>query len=508
MNSPSNSQPRAGDDGNILALADAYRADNPGLFPGALSAARHFLKWAQAQKVPVRDLDASAVGRFLRHRCRCSGYSPNQLQNPMYATYTRRFLRYLEETGVVAIPDDTARLGQHLEAFAKKLDAVGYSKASRTTLLSHAGHFAEWVLQQRVPVTAIGDATIDQFARHECRCGEMTKHGTRVLASHYKNRKRGARALVLHLIEGGLLPPKAPDDVSEEDPRLTGFSDWLRRERGATSETVRRYLNEAGRWLDDLGATPKEYNAADIRSIVLGQGEERSRSSVRMTVTVLRAFLRFKIVQNQCASSLLYAVPSAVSRKLSKVPSTISRDQIEEIIKACGSATPVEIRDRAILLLLARVALRAGDIWQLRLPDIDWRASRLRLHGKSRREVMMPMPQDVGDALLTYIEDVRPIAATDRVFLRIQAPFTALRSSAEIAGIVARILDRGGFTGLPTGTHVFRHSLASAWLRDGADLDQIGVVLRHASRDTTAIYAKVDVGMLAEVAQPWPGDVS
>jgi len=152
--------------------------------------------------------------------------------------------------------------------------------------------------------------------------------------------------------------------------------------------------------------------------------------------------------------------------------------------------------------------LRAGDIWHLRLPDIDWRASRLRLRGKSRREVMMPMPQDVGDALLTYIEDVRPIAATDRVFLRIQAPFTPLRSSAEIAGIVSRILGRGGFTGLPTGTHVFRHSLASAWLRDGADLDQIGVALRHASRDTTAIYAKVDVGMLSEVAQPWPGDVS
>jgi integrase len=245
-----------------------------------------------------------------------------------------------------------------------------------------------------------------------------------------------------------------------------------------------------------------------IRSIVLSQGEERSRSSVRMTVTVLRAFLRFKIVQNQCAPSLLYAVPSAVSRKLSKVPSTISRAQIEEIIEACGATTPVEIRDRAILLLLARMALRAGDIWHLRLPDIDWRASRLRLRGKSRREVMMPMPQDVGDALLTYIEDVRPIAATDRVFLRIQAPFTPLRSSAEIAGIVSRILGRGGFTGLPTGTHVFRHSLASAWLRDGADLDQIGVALRHASRDTTAIYAKVDVGMLSEVAQPWPGDVS
>ena len=126
------------------------------------------------------------------------------------------------------------------------------------------------------------------------------------------------------------------------------------------------------------------------------------------------------------------------------------------------------------------------------------------MHGKARREVLVPIPQDAGDALLTYIEDVRPVVTTDRVFLRIQAPFTPFRSSAEIAGIVSRVLARGGFTGLPTGAHVFRHSLASAWLRGGADLDQIGVALRHSSRDTTAIYAKVDIEMLAGVAQPWP----
>lgn len=508
MNSPSNSPCRARDDADNLALVDAYHADNPGLSRGALSAASHFLKWANTQRVAIRDLNASAVDRFLRHRCRCGRYSPNQLRSPMYATYTRRFIRYLEETGVVEIPDNTGRLGQHLDAFAKKLDTAGYSEVSRTSLLSHASHFAEWVLQQRVPVTTICDGTIDQFAGHECRCGEKTKHGKRVLASHYKNRKRGARALVRHLIDEGLLAPEAPDKVSAEGSRLSRFSEWLRSERGVTSETVRRYWNEASRWLDRLGATPKDYSAASIRSIVLDQSEDRSRSSVRMTVTVLRAYLRFTINQGECTPSLLHAVPSAVRRKLSIVPCTIPTTKIEEIIASCQTDTPVEIRDRAILLLLARLALRAGDIWQLRLADIDWRASRLRLHGKGRRDVMMPLPQDVGDALLAYIEDERPVVASDRVFLRVQAPFTPLRSSAEIAGIVSRVLRRGGFTGLPTGSHVFRHSLASAWLRGGADLDLIGAALRHSSRDTTAIYAKVDVKMLAEVAQQWPGYTS
>ena len=141
MNSHSNPPLRAHDGVDNLSLVVVYHANNPGLSPDAFSAVRHFLKWAQARKLPARDLGASALGRFLRHRCRCGRYSRKRLQSPMYATYIRRFIRYLEETGVVAIPNDTVRLGQHLETFAKKLDAVGYSKVSCTTLLSHASHF-------------------------------------------------------------------------------------------------------------------------------------------------------------------------------------------------------------------------------------------------------------------------------------------------------------------------------------------------------------------------------
>lgn len=508
MNSPSNSPLGDCADADDLALVRTYLADNPRLSAGALSAARHFLKWARARKIPSKELDALAVERFLRHRCHCGRYSPTQLRSPAYATDTRRFLSYLEAAGVVAIADGVVRLGQPLVAYAGRLSATGYSKVTYSMRLSQARHFTEWALQMRVPARGIDDAIIDQFAHHDCRCGIKTKRGKRVAGSGPKDRRRGARAFVRFLREQGLIPPEARDCITACDPRLTAFAEWLRRERGVTSETLRRYLNEAGRWLDRLGAAPKDYHAWAIRSIVLDQGEERSRSSVRMTVTVLRTFLRFTIIQGECAPSLLHAVPPAVRRRLSTVPRTIPTKKIEEIIASCRTDTPVEIRDRAILLLLARLALRAGDIWQLHLSDIDWRAGRLRLHGKGRRGVMMPLPQDAGDALLAYIEDARPVVATNRVFLRTQAPFTPLRSAAEIAGIVSRVLNRGGFTGLPTGSHVFRHSLASAWLRGGADLDQIGVALRHASRDTTAIYAKIDVDMLADVAQPWPGCVS
>lgn len=490
------------------ALIQNYLAQHPLLSAGALSAARHFLKWTAAHGIARANLDAAAVDRFARHRCRCGRYSPRPLRDPAYMTDVRRFLRYLESSGAVTVPVGVERLDKYLAGFVGQLEAVGYSKSAYAGRLSQARHFAEWILQSRIPAQEITDATIEQFAMHNCRCAIRTKQGRRVAGTGTGDRRRGARRFVDFLREHGVINPSTPPDTPEVDPRLDSFAQWLQRERGTTAETIRRYRQEAGRWIGALGVDPKHYNAAVIRSIVLDQGPERSRSSIRMTVTVLRAILRFTVSQGLCAPFLLHAVPPAIRRKLSTVPRTIPAATIEDIIASCGATTPVEIRDRAILLLLARMALRAGDVWRLRLSDIDWRAGRLRLHGKSRRGTMLPLPQDAGDALLAFIENARPVVSTDRVFLRTQAPFTPLRSSAEIAGIVARILKRGGFSGLPTGAHVFRHSLASAWLRDGADLDQIGIALRHASRETTAIYTKVDVEMLAGIAQPWPGAAS
>jgi site-specific recombinase XerD len=506
MTSSSNSHPGGSAAGTVVdqALVAGYLADNPILSAGALSAARHFLKWAADRRVAIKDLDAAAISRFARHRCRCGRYSAAQLRDPSYITDVRRFLRYLEDTGHVAIPDEVARLGPHLADFSACLAGQGYSKVTYNSRMSQARHFAEWALQRRIPAIHIDDELIERFALHSCKCGLKTKRGKRVEGSGSKDRRRGARAFVAFVRGEGLIPVAVATEVPA-DPRVADFATWLRRERGTTSETVRRYRQELGRWLTKLGSEPQEFSAAALRSIVLDQGEGRSRSSVRMTITMLRAFLRFMIGEGLCAPSLLHAVPSGVRRRLSTVPKTIPASTIEEIVASCGTGTAVEVRDRAIILLLARMALRAGDIWQLHLRDIDWRASRLRLHGKSRRGVFMPLPQDVGDALLAYIEDARPVVASDRVFLRVQAPFTPFRSSAEIAGIVSRVLSRGGFVGLPTGAHVFRHSLASTWLRGGAELDQIGAALRHVSRDTTAIYAKVDVDMLGAVAQPWPG---
>jgi site-specific recombinase XerD len=181
---------------------------------------------------------------------------------------------------------------------------------------------------------------------------------------------------------------------------------------------------------------------------------------------------------------------------------------VEQVIAACDTATAHGLRDRAILLLLARLGLRAGDILGLRLGDLDWAEATLRVHGKGRREVRLPLPQDAGDALLAYLERARLGSREPRVFLRCSAPYRPLARSSCISAIVRLALHRAGIASPPSrGANLLRHSAATALLRDGATLDAVSALLRHRSLDTTVHYAKVDLPMLRGVAQPWPEDV-
>jgi integrase len=297
-------------------------------------------------------------------------------------------------------------------------------------------------------------------------------------------------------------PPKS------EDPRLSAFRDWLTRRRGLSAETLRRYVQEAGRWLDTLGDGMSGCEAGRVRAVVLDQAPERSRSSIRMTTTVLRAYLRFRVAAGEVRPALVDAVPTAPRRRLATIPRYVPPAVIERIVASTAGADAAAVRDRAIILLLARLGLRAGDLWRLTLGDLDWERGEMLLHGKGGLRARMPLPQDAGDALLAYIETTRPRSLKARIFLRLQPPHRPFASSAEIAGIVARVLKRGGFSGVPSGSHMFRHSLATSMLRGGASLDSVGVVLRHRHPSTTAIYAKADVAMLTRIAQPWPGDAS
>ncbi|MGF7205221.1 tyrosine-type recombinase/integrase [Sphingobium olei] len=360
-----------------------------------------------------------------------------------------------------------------------------------------------WLRVTRRQWIDIDDTIIDEYAAHDCRCPVWRKRG-QLVATGTKRRGRCARHFVEFLRGRGAIPLVEP--VADDNPHMSAYLAWLKQHRGATDETIRRYRTDIRRLMPMLGE-PSLWDAAGLRSAFQRRSKE-TPGSVSLLVTIMRSYIRFLVVRGECRPALLHAVPSVQRYRLSKLPRHVDPATIERIIAACPTDRPVEVRDKAIILLLARLGLRAGDIQDMRLEDIDWRSGHLTVKGKTRRPDRLPLPQDVGDAILAYLAAARPKAVEEHLFLRAQAPFRPFRSSAEIAGIVARTRDRGGIDGVPTGSHIFRHSLATNLLRAGAGLESVGTILRHSSPETTAIYAKVDLPMLMKIAQPWPGEQS
>jgi len=257
-------------------------------------------------------------------------------------------------------------------------------------------------------------------------------------------------------------------------------------------------------FLATLGDDAAAYDAARVRAFILARASRVGRSRAKSVVNAVRMFLRFLAVSGHCPADLAAAVPRIAHWKLSSLPRYLAADDVARLVAACEPATAAGARDRAVLLLLARLGLRAGDVRDLRLGDLDWSRGRLRLMGKGRCETWLPLPQEVGDAILHYLTRFRPARADDHVFLRVYAPLGPLPSSGPIAKLVRRAIHRAGIAAPSRGAHVLRHSAATALLRQGASLDVIGAVLRHRCIESTAHYAKVDGALLRMVAPPWP----
>ena len=221
-------------------------------------------------------------------------------------------------------------------------------------------------------------------------------------------------------------------------------------------------------------------------------------------VTSLRAFLRYLSVFGHCQADLHEAVPAFAAWRLADLPRYLTPDQVDRLIAACNGRSRERRRDRAVILLLVRLGLRAGDVARLRIDDIEWSAGSLRVTGKGRYQVRLPLPQDVGDAIVGYLE-LRPrISGDDHIFVRNIAPYRPFRCGDGVSHVVRRAMQRAGVVTPAKGAHALRHTAATEMLRHGVPLDQIALVLRHRGIDTTAYYAKADVGLLKRIAQPWP----
>jgi site-specific recombinase XerD len=222
-------------------------------------------------------------------------------------------------------------------------------------------------------------------------------------------------------------------------------------------------------------------------------------------VTALRSFFRFVRMRGDISTDLAAVVPSVASWRFATLPKWIPPEHVEHLLSSCDQSTITGQRNYTILLLLARLGLRSGEVVNMSLDDIDWEAGEIKIGGKSRRQDRLPLPKDVGEALAMYLRHGRPRCSTRRVFIRMRAPLRGFVDSSAIYSMVRRAFDHAGIHPSQKGPHILRHSLATNMLRKGASLGEIGEILRHRDLSTTQIYAKVDLEALRRIAQPWPG---
>lgn len=392
--------------------------------------------------------------------------------------------------------------GPYLSLLSEEMKAQGFSYWILRRRLQGAAHFSHWNQRQGRSVEQLHETLLGEFEAHlrTCRCQRPLRlsrfDDARLLA--------GAQALLGYLRHRGVITSALPANQEADPPTLVvGFFDWMRSQRGTKEDTLRHYGVVIRDALDTLGMDPRLYRAEAIRSFILSRTKGASRSIAKETTSVTRIFLRYLVAEGRCRTGLDDAVPTLAMWRLSALPRYLPAADVERVIATCDRETAVGLRDRAAILLLARLGLRAGDILHMDVGDIDWVHASIRVSGKSHSETMLPLTQEVGDTILEYLRIGRPPVQSTRLFVRMLAPWSPLHTSS-VSAIVARAITRAGIEAPFRGAHVLRHSAATEMLRQGATLQQVGAVLRHRYLDTTAHYAKVDVQRLRAIAQPWP----
>ena len=385
----------------------------------------------------------------------------------------------------------------HIDAFADWLHFHGYQLISITTMLRSLAGFADWML-------AAGFTAQDLLPALEA-CKVKVQGERRILHSRGPTRYSltAASVFIRFLQHQGELPlPVAPPPVTDRWPVLGEFRLWMHQHRGLTATTLDVYQGIVVGLLDTLGDNTGAYSAEALRAFVLNRARPHGIQRAHSIVVSVRAFVRFLGVTGRCTAGLEQALPGFASWQLSSVPRFLVAEDVERVIGSCADDA-FGLRDRAVLLLLARLGLRASEVAQLKFADMDWRNGGITVCGKGRRQESLPLPQEVGNAILLYLNQGRPSLRVPELFTSVVAPIHPLTRAA-VTGIVRSALRRAGIKAPINGAHVLRHSAATTMLRNGASLAGVGAVLRHRSAMTTAHYAKVDFGLLSEIAQPWP----
>jgi site-specific recombinase XerD len=381
--------------------------------------------------------------------------------------------------------------------FAAELARLGYRRTPATFQLQLMAHASRWLHGVGLGAEVLTSDVVERFLA-ERRAAGYTNYVT----------ARAMAPLLGYLRGLGVVPAASPRlAVGAVEVLLADYGEYLAVERALTADTIEGYALASRPFLDsrlrdgdelDLA----ELSAADVVAFVVARCPTQSRGSAKMTVTGLRSLLGFLHLRGLIAGPLAEAVPSTASWRLSGLPRALEPEQLDAVLASCDRGTATGRRDYAVLVMLARLGLRAGEVAALSLEDVDWRAGELVIVGKGRRAERLPLPADVGEAIVAYLQEGRPVTALDRsLIVRVRAPHNGLTTG----GITQIVFAAAGRAGLgPMHSHRLRHTAATQMLRAGASLEEVGQVLRHRQVLTTAIYAKVDRDALRALARPWP----
>lgn len=391
-------------------------------------------------------------------------------------------------------------LGAHIDAFIETLARQGYAKDSLRRAAWLLGDFSRWLQRRGLAAEGVTREGIEAFLRHRKRRRTL----------RYEERPTLLRLLTYLGSSGIVVLPKAAPMPTPAQQLEAEYADYLRRERNLAPSTIHSHRKDARRLLaalfGDGEVNAVHITAQDIIAHVMEITQACRPATAQRVVGGLRTFLRFAYHRNLIGTDLSQCIPAPANWSLASIPRALDADHVRRLLAHCDQATANGRRDYAIILLLARLGLRAGEVAALRLEDIDWRTGELRVRNGETRVDCLPMPPDVGEALAAYLREARPRCSSRHVFVRAQAPRQGFASGTAIAGIVRRSLHRAGLNPPSQGAHALRHALATQLLRDGASLAEIGEVLRHRRQRTTMIYTKVDLTALRPLAASWPGD--
>lgn len=396
----------------------------------------------------------------------------------------------------------TGPLASHVEGFAAQLLGKGYAQNTIDAKCNVLADLSRWLERRQLALAALDEGRLRQFQVTRRRRNKV----------HRGDPATGQQLLGYLRDRGDIAAAAQKIDRSPVACLTRDFEAFLYAERGLSRSTVVSYLPIVRCFLDErFGRGALRFNQLrpqDLHGFILREIQRVSRSHGKGVVTALRSFLHFLLQRGAIQTDLARTLPGVASWKLSHLPKSLPPEQVERLLACCDRSSPTGKRDYAILLLLARLGLRGGEVVAMALEDLDWERGEIVVRGKGQRLERMPVPADVGAALAGYLCDVRPACTTRRVFIRMKAPLRGLAGPVAICCIVRRALQRVGLDPEFKGAHLLRHSLATNLLRRGASLGEIGQLLRHRQPTTTQIYAKVDIAALRGIALPWPRGAS